>query len=129
MKISKNRLKEIVKEVMNEESEYQAFFAKALEKAGKSIQSMSDEEKKAFFNKIDAAWNGKGEKKENTNEMSGTGGVAGYNTPAAFAKGPEQAKKTAKRLASMTGYEVVDEGEQKTCPHCGLTKEMCECWS
>jgi hypothetical protein len=127
MKISRNRLKEIVKEVMVEETEYQAFFKKALEKAGKSITSMSDEEKKSFFNKIDSAWNGKGEKKESVAEMSGTGGVAGYNTPNAFSKNASQAKKTAKRLASMTGYDVVDEAEKKTCPHCGLTVEMCEC--
>jgi len=65
--ITKSRLKELVKEVMVEENEYQAFFAKALEKSGKSIPSMSDEEKKAFFNKIDTAWNGKGEKKNEGN--------------------------------------------------------------
>ena len=64
MKITKERLKELVKEVMTEESEYQAFFQKALAKAGKSIPSMSDVEKKAFFDKIDTAWNGKGEKNE-----------------------------------------------------------------
>jgi hypothetical protein len=64
MKITKERLKELVKEVMTEESEYQAFFQKALDKAGKSINAMSDEEKKSFFNKIDTAWNGKGEKNE-----------------------------------------------------------------
>jgi hypothetical protein len=68
MKITKERLKELVKEVMTEENEYQAFFAKALEKAGKSINDMSDEEKKAFFNKIDTAWNGKGEKNESVSE-------------------------------------------------------------
>lgn len=62
--ITKERLKELVKEVMTEESEYQAFFQKALDKAGKSIPSMSDEEKKAFFDKVDNAWNGKGEKNE-----------------------------------------------------------------
>jgi hypothetical protein len=62
--ITKERLKELVKEVMTEESEYQAFFQKALDKAGKDINTMSDEEKKAFFNKIDSAWNGKGEKSE-----------------------------------------------------------------
>ena len=64
MKISKSRLREIVKEVIKEESEYQEFFKKALEKTGKSIPQMSDEEKKAFFDKIDAAWKGKGEKNE-----------------------------------------------------------------
>jgi hypothetical protein len=62
--ITKSRLKELVKEVMVEEADYQTFFKKALEKAGKGINDMNDEEKKAFFNKIDAAWNGKGEKNE-----------------------------------------------------------------
>jgi membrane-associated HD superfamily phosphohydrolase len=62
--ITRNRLKEIVKEVMVEEADYQTFFKKALEKAGKGINDMGDDEKKAFFNKIDAAWNGKGEKNE-----------------------------------------------------------------
>jgi Ca2+-binding EF-hand superfamily protein len=64
MKITKEQFKKIVKEVLTEENEYQAFFQKALDKAGKSIPSMSEEEKKAFFDKIDAAWNGKGEKNE-----------------------------------------------------------------
>jgi hypothetical protein len=49
---------------MTEESEYQAFFQKALDKAGKGINDMNDDEKKSFFNKIDTAWNGKGEKNE-----------------------------------------------------------------
>jgi hypothetical protein len=62
--ITRNRLKEIVKEVMVEEAEYQTFFKKALEKAGKGINDMSDNEKKAFFDKVDSAWNGKGEKNE-----------------------------------------------------------------
>ena len=64
MSITREQLKNIVKETLKEESEYQVFFRKALEKAGKSIPSMSDEEKKEFFNKIDKAWNGKGEKNE-----------------------------------------------------------------
>lgn len=64
MKITKEQFKKIVKEVLTEENEYQAFFQKALDKAGKSIPSMSDEEKKAFFDKIDASWNGRGEKSE-----------------------------------------------------------------
>jgi|TARA_A200000159_G_scaffold121436_1_gene115660 hypothetical protein len=64
MKITKSRLKEIIADVLREESEYQTFFKKALEKSGKSIPSMSDEEKKAFFNKIQKAWKGKGKKNE-----------------------------------------------------------------
>jgi hypothetical protein len=64
MKITRESFKNIVREVMIDESEYQTFFAKALEKTGKSIPDMSDEEKKAFFNKIDSAWDAKGEKNE-----------------------------------------------------------------
>lgn len=64
MKITREQLKGIVRETMIEENEYQQFFKKALEKTGKSIPQMSDEEKKDFFNKIDAAWKGKGEKNE-----------------------------------------------------------------
>ena len=52
MKISKSRLKEIIIDVLREESDYQPFFKKALEKSGKSIPQMSDDEKKEFFNKI-----------------------------------------------------------------------------
>jgi len=64
MKITRENLKNIVREAMVEESAYQEFFKKALEKTGKSIPQMSDDEKKAFFNKIDSAWKGKGEKNE-----------------------------------------------------------------
>ena len=64
MNITRAKLKETLRTIVNEESEYQSFFKAALEKAGKSIPDMSEEEKKAFFNKIDAAWDAKGEKNE-----------------------------------------------------------------
>ena len=64
MKITREQLKNIVRETLLEESEYQKFFKKALEKAGKSIPSMSDEEKKSFFNKIEKTWKGRGSKNE-----------------------------------------------------------------
>jgi hypothetical protein len=67
MKITREQLKETLRTIMKEEAEYQQFFKKALEKAGKSITDMSDEEKKDFFNKIDSAWDGKGEKKNEGN--------------------------------------------------------------
>ncbi len=60
--LKREALKSIVREVMQEEAEYQKFFQKVLDKAGKSIPSMSDEEKKAFFNKVDAAWKAKQER-------------------------------------------------------------------
>jgi hypothetical protein len=40
---------------------YQQMFKKELEKAGKGIGSMSDQEKKDFFNKIDKKYKGKNE--------------------------------------------------------------------
>jgi hypothetical protein len=44
-------------------------------------------------------------------EMTGTGAVAGYNTPAAFTK-PGQTAKKNKRLANITGGEVVNDLEE-----------------
>ena len=44
-------------------------------------------------------------------EMTGTGGVAGYNTPAAFSK-PNQTKKKNNRLAKVSGGTVVDSLEE-----------------
>lgn len=90
MKISRNRVKEIVKEVMVEENAYQEFFKKALEKTGKSIPQMSDEEKKTFFNKIDSAWNGKGEKKESVSELT----AAQEKLPPALKKAIEDKEDT-----------------------------------
>jgi hypothetical protein len=49
--------------------------------------------------------------KKTLDEMSVTGNVAGYNTPAAFAK-PGQTKKKNNRLASVTGGTVVDNLEE-----------------
>jgi len=48
-------------EEVKEENEYQKLFKKELEKSGKSIASMSDSEKKDFFNKIDTMYKGKNE--------------------------------------------------------------------
>ena len=44
-------------------------------------------------------------------EATGTGAVAGYDTPAAFS-GPGQTAKKNKRLASVSGGEVVDDLEE-----------------
>jgi len=95
MKITREHLKNIVRESMVEESAYQAFFKKALEKTGKSIPDMSDEEKKAFFNKIDSAWKGKGEKKNEGN---------------AFGAAVSQAKKDGDDSFKVDGEEYKVEG-------------------
>ena len=89
MKITREQLKNIVREVMTEESEYQAFFKKALEKTGKSIPQMSDEEKKAFFNKIQNTWKGRGAKKEQVAELT----AAQKKLPPALQKAIEKKEK------------------------------------
>ena len=53
MNISRNRIKEIVKETLVEENEYQKFFQSVLSRHGGSISKMGEQEKKDFFNKID----------------------------------------------------------------------------
>jgi hypothetical protein len=58
-----NQLKELIKEVIKEEEDYQQLFKTMLDKSGKSIQSMSDDEKKKFFNAVDKAYKAKQEGK------------------------------------------------------------------
>ena len=50
--------------------DYQAFFKKELEKSGKGIAQMSDDEKKAFFNRVDKAYNAKNEAKQETEKTT-----------------------------------------------------------
>lgn len=49
---------------------------------------------------------------EDLDEMTGTGGVAGYNTPNAFSGNEEDAKKKNKRLATVSGGEIVGEAKK-----------------
>ena len=99
MKITREALKNIVKETMIEESEYQEFFKRALEKAGKSIPSMSDEEKKKFFNNIEKTWKGRGAKKEEVSELS-----------AAQKKLPPALQKAIEKKEDKKKDESVNEG-------------------
>lgn len=50
-----NQLKELIKQIVKEESDYQQLFKHMLDKTGKSLSDMSDSEKKAFFNAVDKA--------------------------------------------------------------------------
>ena len=53
------------KKNVNEETEYQKFFSKKLEKFGvKNLDELSDEDKKKFYDEIDTEWEGKDEKPE-----------------------------------------------------------------
>ena len=113
MSITREQLKNIVKETLKEESEYQVFFRKALEKAGKSIPSMSDEEKKAFFNKIDAAWDGKGEKNEELTDKQKQLDIDG------------DGEIEASDLAALRAGEKVEESHDCGCGCGGVTEGGC----
>jgi hypothetical protein len=63
-----NQLREFVKQVVREEQDYQQLFKHMLDKYGKSITDMSDDEKKKFFNAVDTAYKAKSE-----------GRLTGYN--------------------------------------------------
>lgn len=63
-----NELKELIRQVVKEESDYQEMFKHMLDKTGKSLPDMSDFEKKAFFNAVDKASKAKSE-----------GRLTGYN--------------------------------------------------
>ena len=49
MKITKSRLKEIIADVLKEESEYQKFFAKALKAAGNQYLKCPMKKKRHFL--------------------------------------------------------------------------------
>jgi hypothetical protein len=61
MKLS--QLKELIKQVVQEEQDYQELFKTMLDKSGKDIKSMSDDDKKTFFNAVDKAYKAKSEGK------------------------------------------------------------------
>jgi hypothetical protein len=56
-------LKELIRQVVKEESDYQQLFKHMLDRTGKSITDMSDAEKVKFFNAVDKAAKAKSEGK------------------------------------------------------------------
>ena len=56
-------LKELIRQVVKEESDYQQLFKHMLDKTGKSIPDMSDNEKVKFFQAVDKAAKAKSEGK------------------------------------------------------------------
>ena len=64
MKITREQLKQIVGEVLQEEQDYQAYFQAMLKKHGvkSPAQFKTDQEKKAFFDKIEKGWKGVSER-------------------------------------------------------------------
>lgn len=64
MKITREQLKTIVGEVLQEEEDYQAYFKAMLKKHGVSspAQFKTDAEKKAFFDKVESGWKGVSER-------------------------------------------------------------------
>ena len=63
MRMSKNRLMEMIRQIIKEEkTAYQEFFEKALAKFGvKSPDELEGEKKEMFFNYVDKNWQGKTE--------------------------------------------------------------------
>jgi hypothetical protein len=59
--MKKSELKELIRQVVKEEQDYQQLFKHMLDKSGKDISSMSDDEKKKFFNAVDTAYKAKSE--------------------------------------------------------------------
>ena len=54
-------LKELIRQVVKEESDYQQLFKHMLDRTGKSIPDMSDDEKVKFFQAVDKAAKAKSE--------------------------------------------------------------------
>ena len=56
-----SELKELIRQVVKEESDYQQLFKHMLDRTGKSLPDMSDDEKVKFFNAVDKAAKAKSE--------------------------------------------------------------------
>ncbi len=56
-----SELKELIRQVVKEESDYQQLFKHMLDRTGKSIPDMSDAEKAKFFQAVDKAAKAKNE--------------------------------------------------------------------
>ncbi len=55
--------------ILGEKGDYQVFFKRMMDKEGSaSIKDLTSDKKKSFFNKVDAAWKSKAEKKEEIKE-------------------------------------------------------------
>lgn len=67
----KEKAKEILLKGLGEETQYQKFFKKALDKFGvDSPEDLSDEKKKEFFNYVDKNWKADDEEKESVREYA-----------------------------------------------------------
>jgi len=107
------------------EMEYKAKFQAMLKKTGKSLATMSPEEKKKFFNSVDAAHNAKNESytMKNTYAKSGamakdkashnTGGFRISNKDAAAAKQRLMQKKGIKEDAASDAKRDYDRDDKK----------------
>lgn len=94
-----SQLKELVRKVVKEESDYQEMFKVMLDKTGKSIPDMSDSEKKAFFNAVDKAATAKNE-----------GKLRGYKEGNAFGAAVTDAKEKGEDEFKVGGETFKVEG-------------------
>jgi hypothetical protein len=97
-----NQLREFVKQVVREEQDYQQLFKHMLDKSGKSIADMSDDEKKKFFNAVDTAYKAKSE-----------GRLRGYN-------------ESINEISSIDGLNDVVKGQTSHIEGVKLSKDMAE---
>ena len=108
-------IEEIAAKMKPEDSDYQAKFKKELDKAGKGIASMTDKEKKDFFNKIDKMHKAK-------NEMT----AAQKKLPPALQKAikdkeqKEELNKDDKKVVT----KVKDMLKKASQAHAGQAKEL-----
>ena len=108
-------VEEMAAKMKPEDSDYQAKFKKELDKAGKGIASMSDKEKKDFFNKIDKMHKAK-------NEMT----AAQKKLPPALQKAikdkeqKEELNKDDKKVVT----KVKDMLKKASQAHAGQAKEL-----
>jgi len=110
-KLKRNELVEIIREVLMEESAYQAFFNKAAAKFGVApdkIDELPDEKKKEFYNYLDNNWKSKDEEMEETLEF------------------PEFSKKGMDRMKAQKRKQILKKPEVQESKEATIKKKVNE---
>jgi len=133
-KINKANPKPEVFDIKKEANDYQMLVKKELQKAGKSLGDMSDQEKKDFFNGLDKKYKAKDEQmddkaqKANQSQMSKDGEEESKAKKSVRETVQDLLLKSWKQAAQMAEEKHKEKKEEKvTCPKCeGKGCEHCE---
>jgi hypothetical protein len=117
LETKKDSLEDMVSKVSEgkQTEDYKQLFKKELEKAGKGVGAMSDQEKKAFFNNIDKKHKAKNEEGSKEIQIKNKRITPGEGTGAAFLDNPRRMKeeKELDEFTTISGKGIKYDNDKK----------------